>query len=853
MVRALALIILRDWQRHKLRLALTTAGIALGVATFFAIQSANQTLVDSLNVTIEKLAGKATLQIVSAEAGFPMETVKAAREVSGVKIAEPVTETLATTTLGGGTRLLIMGLDTASDLALYNDTVDQANFVVKNPLAFSNKKDSVAVTRTFAERFGLKDGDKFTVDVQTGKVELTVRGVFASAGIGEVYDGNVAVMDIYSAQDVFGRPNKIDRIDIATDPNADVDAVQRELAAKLGSGVDVVRPNLRGKSLENSVTTLHVGFTIMSILALSIGIFIIFNSFSISVNQRWKEIAILRSIGVERGGIKWMFIAESIILGLVGSAMGVAAGYLMAIAALDAVIRVSAKIYGFVATASELRFDYTFAAGAFVLGLAASIVAAWVPAGNAASLEPAFALRNIEIRQPKAGSGVIRILIGLGLIFAGLALIRFTPPSAGNYLQTSFSFMIQIGMIFLLPKIIEIGARVLRPVMNSLFGVEGAIAVETMARSPRRTVATVGAIMIGLTFALSNASLIESLKSALTRSIDKAIAADVLVTSSEQLQSRTYHFTQATATAISSLPEVAIADELRVTATDFDGREVTILAHDMNAYFEISPDLLDSGDPRRARELTSRGEGILISNNLSFRWDIAMGDVLTIRSPSGDLKLPVVGMLDYYRSENGTIFIDRELYKRYWNDTDVDYVFIDLKPGVDRQAFKAKIEAAIAGTQRAFIYTHEEYKAWVTRLIDQFFMLMYIQMLVAILVAAIGLINTMLISVSERKRELGIFRAIGGLRRQIVKMVLLEALAISMIGFVTGAVTGWMNSYFLVRTASKVVAGFSLPLLYPYWLMLAAIPMVVVVALLSAWLPARNAARLEVAEAIGYE
>ncbi|MGE3467203.1 MAG: FtsX-like permease family protein, partial [Pyrinomonadaceae bacterium] len=663
---------------------------------------------------------------------------------------------------------------------------------------------------------------------------------------------NVAVMDIYSAQDVFGRGEKIDRIDIANDNGIDVDELQQRLAARVGT-LEVVRPSLRGKSLENSVTTMHAGFTIMSILALTIGVFIIFNSFSISVNQRWKEIAVLRSLGVERRGIRLMFLAEAVVLGVVGSIAGIAGGFLMAQAAMNAVVTMTAKIYGFETSPPAIEFDLAFAAGAFTLGIVVSVIAAWLPASSAASLEPALALRNVETRQPDARSSRMRIVLGFILIIGGLLLTRFTPPNVGSYIQTLYSFAIQLGMILLLPKIIEIGARVLRPAMSVLFGIEGVIAVETMARAPRRTVATVGAIMIGLTFALSNASLVQSQKIAINRSIDKAIAADILVTTSDQLHSRTYHFTAETARTVSMLPGVKTADEVRVTATEIDGLEVTILAHDMAAYFDISPDLLDHGDPARAREITAKGEGILISNNLSFRWDVRLGDTLTIRSPKGEIGLPVVGMLDYYRSENGTIFMERELYKRYWDDTDVDYVMVDLMAGVDRQEFKNSILTAIAGTQRAFIYTHEEYKTWVEQLIDQFFMLLYMQILVAIAVAAIGLINTMLISVAERRREIGIFRAVGGLRRQVVKMVLLEAMAISVIGFAAGAVTGLMNSYFLIKTAARVVAGFDLPFHFPVLLLVAAIPSVMIIALISAWLPARNAARLQVADAIGYE
>lgn len=853
MTGALSLIIARDWRAHKLRLALTVAGIALGVAVFFAIQMANKTLVGSLNSTIEKLAGKATLQVVAGEAGFAQDIFKDVKATSGVEFAEPVTETIVGTSLGSSERILILGLDTASDLSIYNTTIDQGNFIVKNPVAFSNRKDSVAITRTLAEKFNLKDGDKFTVSSQTGFIELTVRGIFSESGIGEVYGGNVAVMDIYSAQDLFGRGSKIDRIDISNKPDTTVDQLQAEIKKRLPAGIDVVRPTLRGQSLENAISTMHVAFSITGILALTIAVFIIFNSFSISLNQRWKEIAVLRAVGVERRNIRRMFLAEAVILGAIGSALGLAAGYLMAKAALGIVINVTATVYGFMSTATGLEFDWVFAIESFVLGMIVSVIAAWIPARVASNLEPALALRNIETRQADGRSGKIRIVTGLALIAAGLLLTRFTPPTVGSYIQISYSFAIQIGMILLLPRIIEIGAFVLRPLMNIAFGAEGVMAVETMVRSPRRTVATVGAIMIGLAFVFSNASLIHSQKTAINRSVDKAIAADMLVTTSEQLQSRTYHFSEKTSQTISNMPEVAFADEIRVTVTDLDGIEVTLLAHNMGAYFDISPDLLDIGDPVAARDITSKGEGILISNNLALRWNVKMGDKVTIRSPRGDLSLPVVGMLDYYRSENGTIFLERELYKQYWDDTDVDYIFIDVKPGVDRAAFKEKIQAAIAGIQQAFIYTHEEYKEWVTQLIDQLFLMMYMQMVVAVLVASIGLINTMLISVAERKREVGIFRAIGGLRRQVIKMVLLEAVAISMIGFATGIITGVMNAYFLVNTAAKVVAGFELKLMFPYTIAAISIPLVVIIAIISAWIPARRAAHLNVVEAIGYE
>lgn len=852
MTGAFSLVTRRQWQRHKLRLALTVLGIALGVAVFFAIRSTNGTLTNSLNATIEKLAGKATLQVAGGDAGFSKDIVKTVRGTKGVITAEPVTETLANTVTPAGEKLLILGLDTGSELKIYSDLFDKGDFVVKNPLAFTSRQDSIAVTRKFADRFGLRDGDKITLQTQGATNEFTIRGLFNSEGAGDVFDGNVAVMDIYSAQAMFGKGSRIDRIDLMTDPALGEQAVADALSSQLPAGIKVLRPNLRGQVLENAVSSMHFGLTIMSFLALTICGFIIFNSFTVSLNQRWKEIGIMRAIGATRRGIWQMFLGEALIVGVVGSIVGVGLGFLLAIVSSRVVTRVSETVYGIAASPQDLHFNWTFALQAFAVGVVISLIAAWFPALAAARLRPILALTNVEVRQLETGLSRIRIAFGIAFVVFGLLLIRFSTPQVGVMLQLFYSLILQVGMILLLPLFIYIGARVLRSPMRLLFGIEGVIAVETMAASPRRTVSTVGALMIGLSFVLANGALIYSQKQALDRSIDKALGAEILVTSSEQLHSRTYHFSNETAERIVSLPEVQMADALRVSSVEYAGEEVSILAHEMDAYFAISPDLLDSGDAAYARQKTAAGEGVLISNNLGLRWNLGIGDTISINSPTGELKLPIVGMLDYFRSEKGTIFLDRKLYRDHWNDTDVDYVFLDLKPGTDRSAFKQKVQTLLAG-QQAFIYTHEEYRAWVMKLIDAFFALTYLQMFIAVFVAAIGLANTMLISVAERRREIGIFRAIGGLRSQVIKLILLEAICIALIGLVTGAITGLFSAYFLVHTAAKVVAGFTINLVYPYSILIAAVPMVLLIAAAAAFPPALGAAKIRIAEAIGYE
>jgi len=853
MIGALSIITGRQWRLHKLRLALTTAGISLGVAVFFGIQTTNTTLVDSLHNTIEKLAGKATLQITAGDSGFSEEYLKVVRATPGVALAEPVIETIVETTLSQNEKLMVLGLDTESDLRLYSDMFDEGGLVVSNPLAFTSRLDSIAISRKLADRQGLKQGSKLTVQTQSGPKEFTVRALFRSVGAGEVFDGSVAVMDIYAAQKMFSRAGRIDRIDMMNSPEVSSDELKKALSAQLPPGIRAVRPDQRGQSLENSVSIMHFGLTILSFLAFIICGFLIFNSFNVSLNQRRNEIGVLRSIGVTRLGIQAMFLAEAVVMGVIGSAIGLFGGYLLAKAALGVVLHVSATMYGFVSSPMDLEFNYSFAAQAFVIGIIASILAAWFPARAASRLDPVAALHNVETQGQDTMIGWPRLAIGISLVIAGLVLTTFSTPTVGMNIQLFYALIIQLGMILLLPKIIRFGATILRPIMNFLFGAEGLIAVETMARAPRRTASTVGALMVGLAFVFSCGAFVVSQKAAMNSSLDKAINADILIMSSEQLQLSPYHFSEATTERILALPGIEKADAVRVSSIEYRGESVTILGHDMGAYFSISPDLLDSGDPVFARDETVSGRGLLVSNNLALRWNVKLGDRIKLDAPGGSFEMPVVGMLNYYRSEVGTIFVDRSVYRRYWNDTDADYIFVDLRSDSDAQAFKQSVLGAISGEKSAFVYTHTEYKVWVNRLIDQFFTLMYLQMVVAVFVAALGLVNTMIISVDERRRELGIFRAIGGLRRQVIKIVLLEAVAISLIGLVTGALMGALSAYFLVNTAVKVVAGFTIHLVFPYTMVLAALPFVVIVAVISAILPAIKAARQRVVEAIGYE
>ena len=854
MLSALLSVTFKQWRTHRLRLAFTVLGIALGVSVFFAVKTANLTLLGSLKTTVEKLAGKATLQVASGESGFPEEVLDVVRETPGVMIAEPVVETLAKTAFDPPGNILIVGTDTTGDQSIREYQFDESQMELNDPLVYLSEPFSILVSRKFADRYQLKEGDKLPLYTSRGKLSFNVRGIFAPAGIGAVFDGQIAVMDVYSAQYVFGRGKNFDRIDIQTEPGVSVEQVQAALRSKLPAAIEVERPASRGKNIENVMAAMQQGMLITSYVALLVGIFIIFNSFTISVNQRWKEIGILRSLGVERRNIALMFMGEALVIGVIGSLVGIVAGLYLAQGAAKILSIVAATIFGLAAGVDQPVFRWDFAATTIVLGVLASLIAAWMPARAASQLNPVLALHNIEIRQPEVVAGWMRTLVGAILVTVAVLLVRFSPAQVGGMFQLVYSGILNFGLLLMLPKMAELIARSLRSPMDFLFGTEGALAVDAMIHAPRRMNATVGALMFGLMFVYATGSYVQSYKGVVERWMNRTINSDLFVkTTSEQVRSRSYHFSPEFSQKIATVPGVKRLENVRFITVEYRGTTPSLIALEMEGLFARTKDMVDEGDPVRAEAMACNGEGFLVARNFALRWKLKVGDKVVLDTPTGVLERPIAGIIEDYTSDQGTVFMDRALYIQFWKDDGIDIVDINLQPGVDVVAFKRELEKVISTEQQAFIYTNQEYKKWVFDLLDTFFFVIYLQTIISVLVAAIGIFNTMMISVAERKRELGVLRAIGGLRGQVRKMVLLEAVVIAIVGLVTAIFAGAFNTYILVRLVALILGGFTIPFDLSFSLIFGTLPVVVVIALIAAYWPAHRAVNLKIVEAIGYE
>ena len=282
-------------RKHVLRSVLTVAGIVLGVAVFVGMHAADQSVLGAFHRTVDRIAGAAQLQVTAGDAGFDEEVLERVQSVPEVRVAVPVIEAVAETGMKGQGNLLILGVDMTGDRSLRDyDLESGEEAVIDDPLVFLAQPDSIMVTREFAARNRLAIDSRLPMGTIEGEKQFTVRGIMKSGGMAQAFGGNLAVMDIYAAQKVFGRGRRFDRIDLAVKEGVSVEQCRAALEKLLGPSLTVDQPSGRGAQFENMIRSYSIGMNITSLFALFIGMFIIYNSFAIAVTQRRYEIGILR-------------------------------------------------------------------------------------------------------------------------------------------------------------------------------------------------------------------------------------------------------------------------------------------------------------------------------------------------------------------------------------------------------------------------------------------------------------------------------------------------------------------------------------------------------------------------------
>jgi putative ABC transport system permease protein len=259
------------------------------------------------------------------------------------------------------------------------------------------------------------------------------------------------------------------------------------------------------------------------------------------------------------------------------------------------------------------------------------------------------------------------------------------------------------------------------------------------------------------------------------------------------------------------------------------------------------------GDAATMYRKTAAGEGLMVSDNLAQLQNLKLGEILEVPSPSGMIRLPIVGIVVDYSDQQGTILMDRKLFIKHWNDDSVNVFRVYVKKGASATDVRSRILERFAGQRQVFVLTNNQLKGYILKVTDQWFSLTSVQIAVAVLVAILGIVNTLTVSITDRRRELGVLQAVGGLRAQIRRTIWMEALSIGTLGLILGFLLGAINLYYVLQIVHHDIAGMRLDYVLPIGTAVALVPTILAAAFIAAVWPAESAVRGSLVEALEYE
>ncbi len=855
-VRLLNSITFSHLKHHRLRTCLTLLGIALGVAVITSISIVNRTLSDSFQRTIDLVAGKAVLQVVNAGSGVRESLYPMIRDTEGVDSAAPVVQGFLPVVGFEGERLFVFGVDLLTDSFIRDYEFSGLPFDMDRAMNFIARSDSIALTESVSRRLNLPDGAKLTLSTSRGVRQYTVRALLKEQGVAKVFGGNFALMDLPVAQIALGKEGKIDIVDVTLVKGEAIERVKERIASRLNGAAHVERPKERGEQIEFLLTSFRVGLFFVSLIALFVGFFLIYNTISISVVQRKREIGTLRCLGVLRRDILGLLMVESLGMSLLGSLVGVLFGVLLAKVAVLVTGQAVSNLF------QQVDLQRTaFSLGDLWLGLGCglgvALLAAVQPAWEAMGVSPLENYRQAAW-SPRSRMPLKLTVLGVSLLLLSLPLWFYSPAEWSGMHRFTLGMMAALifllGLLFLSPLFVLGSVSLTRFFTQRLGWVAGRLGMEHLARSPVRCGITVATLMISLSSIFIITAFIHSVRGSLISWVDQMVTADLIVSSSARTAGPlNVPLKEDLARPLGALPGVRIVDLYRLIRSTYEGKP--ILIESFSARVSASERALPmvEGDRERALSQMAEGAGVIVSESFKSRFKKGAGDAIELVTPSGLRVFPVLGVYVDYSSDSGSVLIDRALYKQFWGDDLVDAFDLWLEPGANEQRVIDAVKSGYGEQYQLFVSTHRELRDEVVDIMEQSFQVNYAVLIVAVVVALLSVINTLLASVLDRRREIGVLRAIGATEGQIKTMIVAEAGWMGLIGGLLGVISGTVISYHHVVYNTKVLTGWTFQYYYPYGEASVCVILAVVLCLLAAYFPAREAASTNVVAAVGYE
>lgn len=873
MLTVFRLLSLRYLVQRWDRSALIVLSIALGVATLVSTRILNQCLEAAASNTTTPLK-VGDLCVTNDELGVDVVIADELRKanVPGLESVQPIAVDRVVLPAFDDRSAVIIGVEVAKhQLPKGEDPFEvlnrhnpyKAEFRPLRPksfaAAFRLPSNGVVLSRAVYDRWEatgedgvrIKYGDRTEVFTPVAVIDYDAKSPLATLG------NELIGMEITRAAS-FLRPEtpRINRIDLLFADKTDLTAARDAVAAVVGDRASVRTADEQGTSTQHVVGGIQIGFTMCSIGAMVVGLFLVYNSLAVTVAERRHDIGILRSIGATRAQVVFVFLTAAGVLGLLGGLVGVPLGTGMARFALYIVQdEMSSLFYTALADGPNSPTTNTMLL-AVAAGMTTALFAALVPAVQAASHDPADAVR----RTPGGVGGgwwfahriVCALLVGGGV---GLILLRAVLPDRVG----AFGGMVValVGLLLAAPILVGVIVRLLQPLLRAVLPVEARLAADNLIRSPGRTGLVIGALGAGVAVMIQTAGVGKSNEEPVTRWLDEVIQADQFVAAGS--------VTSAISSMCPSDPKlvdevariegVESAAGIRYMRPTYNGTVLFLTAIDYDRFVGPSQARGPDGLPQLEKMRAAVGqEGVLVSDNFLAKHKLKVGDTVRLKGANRWVTLPILDVVKDYSWSQGTLFMDRAVYARLFDDRQIDivHVFLTRESEDARQAAHARVDA-FADTRGLTTEDRPALRKLVGELIDRVYKLVHLQQIVVGIVASLGVITSLLISVLQRKRELGLLLAVGATPGQVIMTVLYEAILMGAFGTFLGFLIGIPLEWYVLKVVLREESGFELDLLMPWGQAFAIAIGSLLVATVAGLLPAMRAVKTRIPDALAQE
>ncbi len=846
---------------QKVHTLMTVAGISLGVAAIVSIGIVNKSVMRSFEDSINRVTGRAALQVTGAASGFPEELIERVQKVPGVEYAVPVIDTQGILIGAKERTLMILGVDVLQDGNIREYKLSDETADIPDPLLFLARPDSILLTRELALREGINLDQTIQVQTVRGIRTFRVRGLLNPEGPAKIMAGSIAIMDYPAAQMAFGKEGRIDRIDVSILRGEDLDVVRDRIIKALPGGYTVITPEGRTKQVEALISHFQKNINLISFIAVFVGMYLIYNAVSISVVQRRKEIGILRALGTTRGEIIALFLGETFVMAIVGSALGLVIGILFAKSAMGAVGQTVSDLYQRISI-SEIAISWPNLAVGFVTGIAASLSAALFPALASTRITPVSAIRSTPYSDEGFLSGKrLRVAAVALVIFAAVLLVLYkTFSESALFHNRSTMFLATIffllGMSLATPSVLQGFLAFHRKTISPRVGATGRLAGLNLQKNITRNAVAAAAIFYGIAVFVSSSGIIYSTKQSVLDWINSYVRGDIIVTSGHPVAttgSQNIPMPIEMGNAIEQVPGVLSADPFRKLFIDYHGRRILLLTVDIKRRMLYSPLKIARGKREDVARLLPHQNYIAVNESIAAQEHLKPGDAMVLPTPEGPVEFKVAAVNVDYSSDSGSILMDMNTYHRYWKEFLVDSFSVRVEKKSDVETVRDEIARRFGNDRRLFVLPAREFKGEIRKIIDQGFAVNHAINIITMTIACFGIIVTLLASVLERTREIGILRSIGMLRSQVSRVVIIESMLLGIIGGALGAgagiIIGWMSLEGFLKSDYGASMRYHVQTASLFW----AIALSTLLSALAGVYPAQRAAKTNIVEALSYE